>query len=358
MPIPILIGIGACIAGAIGVKKGLDAKADNDSARHKFEKAQRVYEKAKEQMEDTREQTSMDLVSLGELKLRVWDKQLGRFVQLVEKVKSVRIEGQAVVDSSITGNMQKQELAQMKVISLRANEVISGGASAIGSGALVCVASYGGATFLGSASSGTALASLSGAAATNATLAWFGGGSLAAGGLGIAGGVAVLGGIITAPILAVGGFIMAARARENLAEAKKSLAEAEYAAEQMNNATSMIKAISSLARDFEGVIQKMDIRMSNVLDNMETQLQQAEDGFNKRFSVKVKNILLGFFQKKCKLSYEDLGELEKRSLHVAFQFAQATKILLETPLMAKDGSINHQATKAIEPTRKLLAASN
>ncbi len=46
---------------------------------------------------------------------------------------------------------------------------------------------------LGTASTGTAISALSGAAATKATIAWLGGGALAAGGLGIAGGTAVLG---------------------------------------------------------------------------------------------------------------------------------------------------------------------
>jgi hypothetical protein len=41
---------------------------------------------------------------------------------------------------------------------------------------------YGGVMQLGAASTGTLISSLSGAAATNATLAWLGGGSLAAGG--------------------------------------------------------------------------------------------------------------------------------------------------------------------------------
>jgi len=44
----------------------------------------------------------------------------------------------------------------------------------------------------GTASTGTAISGLSGAAATNATLAWLGGGSLAAGGGGVAAGAAVL----------------------------------------------------------------------------------------------------------------------------------------------------------------------
>ena len=48
---------------------------------------------------------------------------------------------------------------------------------------------------IGTASTGTAISTLSGAAATKATLAWLGGGALAAGGLGVAGGTVVLGGV-------------------------------------------------------------------------------------------------------------------------------------------------------------------
>lgn len=71
-----------------------------------------------------------------------------------------------------------------------------------------------------SASTGTAIASLSGVAATNATLAWFGGGALTAGGLGMAGGTLVLGGIVVGPVLAAAGLIMNAKAGENLASAE------------------------------------------------------------------------------------------------------------------------------------------
>lgn len=48
---------------------------------------------------------------------------------------------------------------------------------------------------VGTAGTGTAISTLSGVAATRATLAVLGGGTLAAGGLGIAGGAVVLGGI-------------------------------------------------------------------------------------------------------------------------------------------------------------------
>ncbi|MDF5718281.1 MAG: hypothetical protein PUP93_31545 [Rhizonema sp. NSF051] len=68
------------------------------------------------------------------------------------------------------------------------------GAAAAGYGGAITVA-----TSVGVASTGTAISTLSGAAATNAMLAWFGGGAIAAGGGGMALGAAVLGGITVLP---------------------------------------------------------------------------------------------------------------------------------------------------------------
>lgn len=76
--------------------------------------------------------------------------------------------------------------------------VKNAGAGAVGVGAGIAVvalgptAAMGIATTFGVASTGTAISSLSGAAATNAALAWIGGGTLAAGGGGMAAGNALL----------------------------------------------------------------------------------------------------------------------------------------------------------------------
>lgn len=73
----------------------------------------------------------------------------------------------------------------------------------------------------GAASTGTAISTLSGAAAVNATLAWFGGGSIAAGGSGMAGGAAVLGGIVAAPALALMAMFSHVSANKKIAEIKE-----------------------------------------------------------------------------------------------------------------------------------------
>lgn len=80
------------------------------------------------------------------------------------------------------------------------NSAVSAGAGSIAGGSLA-VGSWALVTAFGSASTGAAISGLTGVAATNATLAWFGGGALAAGGAGMAGGAAVLGGLFAIPLV-------------------------------------------------------------------------------------------------------------------------------------------------------------
>ncbi|MCL5289963.1 MAG: hypothetical protein M1489_02860 [Firmicutes bacterium] len=208
MPIPLLLGAAAVICTGVGVKKAIDAKYDNDRAEEFNYEAECIFDEAKESLEYERNKTQDILVGLGKLKLEVWDQQLGRFIKTFEQIRNVKFEGQAMTGQLKNNHFTKDELMKMKDISLKAGEVMASGATALGAGALAGVASYGGAMMFATASTGTAISALSGVAATNATLAWFGGGSLAAGGLGIAGGTAVLGGIVAGPVLAVGGMIL------------------------------------------------------------------------------------------------------------------------------------------------------
>lgn len=101
-----------------------------------------------------------------------------------EKLKAIRV--------SWKQQAEKIEMEYKKA------EVKAAGQGAAGVGAGVAVAALGPtaamgiATTFGVASTGTAISALSGAAATNAALAWLGGGALAAGGGGMAAGSAFL----------------------------------------------------------------------------------------------------------------------------------------------------------------------
>ena len=103
------------------------------------------------------------------------------------------------------GNVEKFQSDFNAAIGIGAG-TIAGGSLAVGSWALVGA--------LGSASTGAAISGLSGVAATNATLAWFGGGALAAGGAGVSGGMAVLGGIVAVPLVAIASYSTHKKAAE------------------------------------------------------------------------------------------------------------------------------------------------
>ena len=108
------------------------------------------------------------------------------------------------------------------------------------------------------------------AAATNATLAFFGGGSLAAGGLGMAAGTAVLGGLVAGPALAVLGFVAGAKASKNLEMAKANLAKAKEFEEEMRTVADLCNGIRRRAAMFNRFL----IRLQTVFDPLVFEMTQ------------------------------------------------------------------------------------
>jgi hypothetical protein len=88
-------------------------------------------------------------------------------------------------------------------IAVRDFTTVKGAAGGTIAGMTIGLGSWTAVSLLGSASTGVAIGSLHGIAATNAALAWFGGGSLATGGLGMAGGTFVLGGLVLLPMIGI-----------------------------------------------------------------------------------------------------------------------------------------------------------
>jgi len=109
------------------------------------------------------------------------------------------------------------------------------------------------------ASTGTPIGCLSGAAAWNATLAWLGGGSLAAGGGGMALGSVVLGGITVGPAVLIGGFVLAGEGEKALTKAR------EYEAE-VNTAITKIEA----AKEFMQQVKRRITELSDLVESLNT----------------------------------------------------------------------------------------
>ena len=254
MPFPaLLLWGGAAVAAGVGIKKGLDAKEDFARAKRIGERAESNYKDAERKLERNRKSTQKALEELGKLKVATFTHQIKHLVSVAQQKKKNTYSSLAGYDEKVF----VEEMKNTEVLVAQSLEIEKGLGGAAVSGALSAFGAYGAVGALASASTGTAIAGLSGAAATNATLAWLGGGSLAAGGFGVAGGMVALGGIILGPALAVGGFWMAGKAEQAVSDAYDYESKVEKAIAQMDTINTAMKGIRTAAAEQVGVIMEL-----------------------------------------------------------------------------------------------------
>jgi len=176
---------------------------------------------------------------------------------------------------------------------------------------------------LATASTGTAISSLGGVAATNATLAWLGGGSLAAGGYGMAGGMIVLGGIVAGPALAIFGHVLGNKGEEALNNARGNLEQAQTIREQAELMAGKLKAIEEVAALANTTFSKV----SSLLRRASSELKKILEGQGADFS-----------------SYTDES---KAVVFRSVKFAQLLKAMIDTPILDQDGNLVLSTEKRI-----------
>jgi hypothetical protein len=161
--------------------------------------------------------------------------------------KSEKLIDQSVRDKSgLVVSFSSQALDKVERFNSGFNSAINVGAGSIAGGSLA-VGSWALVTTLGSASTGIAISGLSGVAATNATLAWFGGGALAAGGAGVAGGAAVLGGLFAVPLV----YFAAKGSHKKAKELEEANTELKGAAVRVREQIAASPAILAAVKDKE-----------------------------------------------------------------------------------------------------------
>ena len=215
MPIPLIIGAGALAASGFGITKGAKGVSQLSDASATIERAQRRLDKKRKALSNLRIDTNDELRNLGQLNVDIFNNQIKHIIDTIKKIKDAgsKLEN---FSQSIT-EQDYIDIQQKVTASLELENGLLTGAAA---GVLTGIGAYGSVGLLASASTGTAISALSGAAAKSATLAWLGGGSLAAGGFGMAGGTLVLGGIVAAPALAITGLHLAGKGEKALTQAR------------------------------------------------------------------------------------------------------------------------------------------
>ena len=315
MALPLLF-IGAAVAtGAVGGTKTIKAVSDNSKAGQINEIANQSIENARDELDRQRKEVGAALEALGKEKLTILNRNVTDFVTTFEKIKNIDFQSSIGLEELKNLHIDQNTFQELKELGNFALGVAGGAAAGAVGGALTAVGAYSAAMTFASASTGTAISALSGAAATNATLAFFGGGSLASGGLGMAGGMYVLGGLVAGPALMVMGMITEAKSKEKLENALSNKAQADEVVESLNAASVQCSAIRRRTYMFYNLLAHLDAlflprvwKMQDIVENEGT-------------------------------DYRAYTLESKKAIAVAASTACTIKAVLDTPILTPEGEL-------------------
>lgn len=336
MPLPFLLGAAAAIAAIGGIGSGINGAIKAKDAKDTMESADRIHNRNIERFDKTSEKANITMDKLGSLELEILH-GFDNFSDTIEKIQNRPQFKKYTRDGVKLPTYNKEEL---KNVSIGAGVLLGGlGGAAIGTagGFAAAGATTSAVMALGTASTGTAIASLSGAAATNATLAALGGGALAAGGGGIALGTTVLGAATLGVGLLVGGMIF------NFTGSKLS-DKADEAWSQMRKAEKTINKACDYLNDLQSAAIKY-------MDTITVVYDKYKDSF-KCVSYTVNNLL--------KTDWNDFTEAEKIATQNVVLLVGLLYKMCQVSLVNKTdddemNSVNHSAiNESINNADKVL----
>ena len=318
--------VGACL---FGIGKSIAAAADNSDAEEMNDEAEGMVDEARRAVEAARLKSSKELELLGLEKVAAWQGPLSHFLKTINKLQNVDMDKISV---SVEGKkLSKETLSRMEVAYKEVEHAFGIGAGTLAAGAGAALVSYAAVGAFASAGTGAAIAGLSGAAATNATLAWLGGGALAAGGFGVAGGMCVLGGMVAAPMLLVLGFMSSAKAKENLANARSNLAKAKKVKSQADVMIAACNGISERTSLFWLAIEELSNRADAAVDLLDADIKELGRDYLK-FTTEA-----------------------KKHVGRAIALAQSLWSLCDVPILDENGKLTVASANALKD-QKLLNA--
>ena len=234
------------------------------------------YVAAAEQLtEHRRIQLNVHIEEFGALRLEALHETLGRFLRVMEalkqrnRVKEYELLAGLGIDTQSLDSMETLDMTVGESLRTTAATGALGIAAVLGTPALVTSA----VGSLATASTGTAISSLSGAAANSAILAWLGGGSIAAGGGGMAAGTVVMAGITAGATAGVtilaAGILISTHYAKKLTEVSTHEKEVALAVASLEQAWLVMDGITRRVEELSTVTDELRERLMPLLTELE-----------------------------------------------------------------------------------------
>lgn len=312
--IPIILGAAALVTAGFGIAAGVDGVSKIEAANKLGKAAQKKYQRKQKSLESTLKATQDLAKEYGQLQIQIKLQTIGRFVAFIERIGQQASQSDMKFLQGLEG-VSPQQMQEYKTATLEAERFAAGGFTAVGAAYAAGQGTVALVGLFGTASTGAAIGGLSGAAAWNATLAWLGGGSLAAGGGGMALGTLVLGGIAIGPALMIGGFVLGGQGEQALTEARRYEAKANTEIAKLD-----------VFEDFLGQVQRRIIELKDLVNNLNN---RAIEG-------------LAELESKPFVRERDAAKFQQVALLI-----KALAEIMKTPVLDTEGNLN-QATATLK----------
>lgn len=348
----ILIIIVVILLVVFGSSQIKEAKKTEEKTEVTINEAKNRYFAAKDKLDHQKKITNKAANVLGGKSADVWSNELAHFLELMDHFtkNSRKLISEKTKDSNPISTERHLSIINDKTISKNASQKKEAMAVGVGTGALACAALYGSAAAFGSASTGAAIAGLTGAAQANATLAFLGGGSLSSGGLGILAGKVALGGVFLSATYAAYGLYSNLQAMSNLEEAEKLSIEVTEEVKKMTKLELFLKELESTLLLYGDTLDQMTVLYKDVLEDFEIDMKKQMIKQEKLLMNRIRHL----FKKDIKVDYRKISEMDIIKLDSGFSLTMIMENFLNTPILTIEGQINPNLSSMIHSTNNAM----
>jgi len=354
MPIPIILGIGAAVAGIGGIIGGVSGAAKMKDAKDTMDAAGRKHEENIAKFQKQKDDTVAVMDALGKKEMTILS-GFETFSQLIEKIQN-RPTFKAYDKNGIS--VPKYDPNDLQKVSIGAGVLLGGlGSAAAGTdgGFAAAGATTAAVMALGTASTGTAISGLTGVAATKATLAILGGGTLAAGGGGIALGATMLSAATLGVGLLVGGIIFNVVGGSISNKADEAWSQMKRAEAEINKICKHLEKLGATAKRYHGALVIVENIYTDHLNKLYSIVETAQKTDWTAFSDEEKLVtentvlLVGLLYNMCKvqLVFSSGNDSETNRINIMEinkSIADTNKVLGDTGLGEKDALAGQLST--------------
>ncbi|MCR1823905.1 hypothetical protein [Terrisporobacter muris] len=325
------VALGAATVGAGLTYSGMtsiEGFSNSIEADEKIAKAKNIYKDSNNKLDKAQKKTIDKMQNLNKLKINIYANEIMESIAIIEKIRNIKQTETTI--SKFKFNFTPEEIKEVKKTSIEASKLARGSLDGLGTSVAMSSLTTGLVANFGVASTGTAISSLSGAAAQRATLAALGGGAVKAGGAGMAGGQVMLGGISLVPTA----IIMSHKYAQN---SEKKLTEATRYYCQIREEVGKIEGTISWLED------SVNIRVDEIYNTLEK--------FRTIYSREILWVLKGINDYRCKDGKINMNECtndEKKVIIKSCKFISCMKEIIKAPILTENGLINEETKNILD----------